>query len=36
LVLAEVLEGLNVDDIRNITEADFVVAEDLGLYQLSS
>ena len=36
LVLIEVLEGLTVDDIRKITEADFVVAEKLGRYQLPS
>lgn len=36
LVLTEVLEGLTVDDIRSITEADFVVADNLGVYQLSS
>lgn len=36
LVLTEVLEGLTVDDIRKITEADFVVAEKLGRYQLPS
>lgn len=36
LVLTEVLEGLTVDDIRKITEADFVVAENLGRYQLPS
>ena len=36
LVLTEVLEGLTVDDIRKITEADFVVAEKLCRYQLPS
>ena len=36
LVLAEMVEGLAVDDIREITEADFVVAENLRPYQLSS
>ena len=36
LVLTEILEGLTVDDIRTITEADFVVAENLGRYQLPS
>jgi acetate CoA/acetoacetate CoA-transferase beta subunit len=36
LVLTEILEGLTVDDIRKITEADFVVAENLGRYQLPS
>jgi len=36
LVLTEILEGLTVDDIRSITEADYVVAENVGLYQLSS
>jgi acetate CoA/acetoacetate CoA-transferase beta subunit len=35
LVLTEVLEGLTIEDIRSITEADFVVAEDVGLYQQS-
>ena len=36
LVLAEMVEGLAVDDIREITEADFVVAENVRPYQLSS
>jgi len=36
LVLTEVLEGLTVDDIREATEADFVVAENVGPYQLPS
>ena len=34
LVLTEIIEGLNVDDIRSITEADFTVADNVGLYQL--
>jgi 3-oxoacid CoA-transferase B subunit len=36
LVLTELLDGLTVDDIRKVTEADFVVAENLVPYQLSS
>jgi 3-oxoacid CoA-transferase B subunit len=36
LVLAEMVEGLTVADIREITEADFVVAENVRPYQLSS
>ena len=36
LVLTELLEGSSVEEIRGITEADFVVAEDLAVYQLSS
>jgi len=36
LVLKEIIEGLTVDDIRKITEADFVVAENVGPYQLQS
>jgi acetate CoA/acetoacetate CoA-transferase beta subunit len=36
LVLAEMAEGLAVDDIREITEADFVVAENVRPYRLSS
>jgi acyl CoA:acetate/3-ketoacid CoA transferase beta subunit len=36
LVLAEMVEGMSVDDIREITEADFVVAENVRPYQLSS
>jgi len=36
LVLAEMVEGLTVDDIREITEADFVVAENIRPYQLAS
>lgn len=35
LVLTEVLEGLTIEDIRSITEADFVVAENVGVYQQS-
>ncbi|MBU3110223.1 3-oxoacid CoA-transferase subunit B [Clostridium lacusfryxellense] len=34
LVLTEIAEGLTVDDIRSITEADFTVADNLCLYQL--
>jgi len=34
LVLTEVIEGLTVDDIRGITEADFTVADKVALYQL--
>ena len=34
LVLTEIIEGLTVDDIRNITEADFTVADNVALYQL--
>jgi len=34
LVLTEVIEGLTVDDIRSITEADFTVADKVALYQL--
>jgi len=30
------VEGLTVDDIREITEADFVVAENIRPYQLAS
>lgn len=33
LVLKEVAEGYTVDDIRACTEADFVVAEDLGVLE---
>jgi len=33
LLLTELLEGLTVDDIRSITEADFMVAEYLRPYQ---
>lgn len=36
LVLTEVLEGLTIEDIRKITEADFVVSENVGPYQLTS
>lgn len=36
LMLAEVAEGLTVDDIREITEADFVVAKNIRPYQLPS
>ena len=36
LVLTEMREGLTVDDIRSITEADFVVSENVRLYQVSS
>ena len=36
LVLAEMVEGLTVDDIREITEADFVVAGNVRPYQLPS
>lgn len=36
LVLAELAEGQTVDDIRQITEADFVVAENVRPYQLTS
>ncbi len=35
LVLTEVLDGLSVDDIRSITEADFVVSPQLSPYQVS-
>ncbi|WP_407343676.1 3-oxoacid CoA-transferase subunit B [Pengzhenrongella phosphoraccumulans] len=34
LVLTEVLEGLTVDDIRAITEADFTVSDTLCAYQV--
>jgi len=34
LVLTEVLEGLTVDDIRAITEADFTVSDALCAYQV--
>ena len=34
LVLTEVLEGLTVDDIRAITEADFTVSDNLLAYQV--
>lgn len=34
LVLTEIIEGLTVDDIRSITEADFTVADNVALYQL--
>lgn len=34
LVLTEVLDGLTVDDIRAITEADFTVSDDLCAYQV--
>lgn len=33
LLLTEVMEGLTVDDIRSVTEADFVVAANLRTYQ---
>ncbi|MGV8966343.1 MAG: 3-oxoacid CoA-transferase subunit B [Cellulomonas sp.] len=34
LVLTEVLEGLTVDDIRAVTEADFTVSDNLLAYQV--
>lgn len=34
LVLAEIRDGLTVDDIRTITEADFTVSDDLVAYQV--
>lgn len=36
LVLTELLDGSSVEEIHSITEADFVVAENLAVYQLSS
>lgn len=35
LVLKEIVADLNVEDLRKITEADFIVADDLCEYQLS-
>lgn len=35
LVLTEIIEGLSVDDILSITEADFKVSANLTLYQLA-
>lgn len=34
LVLIEMFEGLTVDDIRSITEADFTVSDKIGAYRL--
>lgn len=34
LVLTEIVDGLTVDDIRAITEADFTVTDDLLAYQV--
>ena len=34
LVLTEILDGLTVDDIRAITDADFTVSDDLLAYQV--
>ena len=34
LVLTEMFEGLTVDDIRSITEADFTVSDKVTVYRL--
>ena len=34
LVLTEIIEGLDVNDIRSITEAEFTVSDSIALYQL--
>ena len=34
LVLIEIIEGLSIDDIRSITQAEFTVSENVASYQL--
>lgn len=36
LVLTEIFEGLTVEDIRSITDADFTVADDVAPYRVSA